>query len=75
MVSPNSPQKKKINVGDIVLFEQCWEDTAGNYHDEYAEILEIADDGHLKLKWQGVHPSTEDFLNGCHFRLEDISYV
>ncbi len=40
----------KVSVGDSVLLEQCWEDEAGNYHDEHVEIARILPDGRLKFR-------------------------
>ena len=47
--------KDKFKVGDQVLFEQCWEDEGGNYHDEWAEILRINKFGNLKLAARPVY--------------------
>lgn len=46
-INPNN-----IKVGDHIEVEQAWEDEAGNYHDECAEVLEIDEKtGLMKLKF------------------------
>ena len=45
--------------------EDAWEDTAGAYHDEYAEVLEIAADGRMRLKFGRDDVTT--FLDGCDY--------
>jgi tRNA A37 threonylcarbamoyltransferase TsaD len=62
----------KIKVGDTVLIEQCWEDAAGNYHDEYAKIIEIAPDGTLKLEWQVERQEIKDWLDTAEYNIGDL---
>lgn len=72
--------KDEYKVGDIVWFEECWEDEAGNYGDECAEILAIDETGRLKLKWllDGRNYKHEDkiraFLESFEYTLDDIAY-
>lgn len=41
--------KNNLKIGDEIMVEQAWEDEAGNYHDEVAEIKDMDDKGELKL--------------------------
>jgi len=42
--------KKEIKIGDEVLLEQCWEDEAGYYRDEYVIVSKILPNGLLKFR-------------------------
>ena len=63
-----SRYKPEIKVGDSIYVEQAWEDEAGNFHDEVAEVLEI-NDGKMRLKFQ--REDVTKFLDGADFRIED----
>lgn len=69
----NTAQVKKVySIGDVVNFEQCWEDETGNYHDESAEIEFIGKEGELTLTWLVDDPKLKNFLNDQSYNLEDI---
>ncbi len=61
--------KNKIKVGDTIEIEQAWEDEAGNYHDEFAEVLAIDADGDMKLKFD--RKDITKFLSGAEFNVKD----
>ncbi len=63
---------KKVEVGETVLVEQCWEDETGTYHDEYAEVLSVDP---LQLNFLNVRHEVAMFLLISEFTEEDISYV
>lgn len=63
--------KQEITIGDNILIEQAWEDEAGNYHDEYADVESIDDKGNMTLKFINVSPEVEEFLDGCVFNVKD----
>lgn len=44
--------KPKAKIGDRVFIEQAWEDEVGGFHDAYAEVIGIADDGELRLRFE-----------------------
>jgi hypothetical protein len=73
----NDEQKYKI--GDVVIFEECWEDESGGYHDESATILAIDKDGKLELEWHLDRyenaKEIEEFLESCEFKIDDIAYL
>lgn len=51
-------------IGDRVFIEQAWEDGAGHFHDAYAEVIGIADDGELRLRFEDK--AVDDFYgNGA----------
>jgi len=58
-----------IKVGDIIEVEQAWEDEAGNLHDEFPEVLSIADDGRMELDFG--RKDINDFLQGADFFVKD----
>jgi hypothetical protein len=59
---------REIRVGDNIWVEQAWEDEAGNYHDEHAEVLEIKD-GKMRLKF--MRDDLTKFLDGADFDVKD----
>ena len=59
-----------MNIKDMVLLEECWEDESGNYHDEYAEIISVEP---LRLKFIDVSDIVADFLSQQEFTIEDIT--
>lgn len=61
--------KKKIKVGDTIYIEQAWEDENGHFHDEYAEVLEIDEDGNMSLKFS--KEEVNKFLANAEFNVED----
>lgn len=62
---------KECKIGDTILIEQAWEDEKGNYHDEYAEVLEIARMGHMKLKFLNVPDEVDKHLQSFGYFAED----
>jgi hypothetical protein len=60
--------KRQPIVGDTICVEQAWEDEAGHYHDEFAEVTAI-NDGLMTLKF-GRQDIT-DFLEGAEYKVED----
>lgn len=42
-----------VKIGDEVLLEECWEDEAGNYHDEYVTVTKIYPDGRCRFRIDG----------------------
>lgn len=54
--------KNNLVAGDIILVEQAWEDEAGNYHDEYAQIASIKETGELELIFYQAPESVQKFL-------------
>ena len=63
--------RNKIRIGNEILVEQAWEDENGNYHDEYAKILDIKD-GKMKLKFKNIRKDVEEFLQGSEFFIKDF---
>lgn len=61
--------EEEISIGDIVKVEECWEDTTGAYHDEFAEVISL---NPIKLNFLDVPDKLREFLNACEFRLEDL---
>jgi hypothetical protein len=59
---------EEIKIGDNIFIEDAWEDEAGNYHDEVAEVLEIKD-GKMRLKFP--REDVTKFLDGADFLVED----
>lgn len=68
-------EEQKYKVGDIVWFEEVWEDITGAYHDECAKILAIGKDKKLKLEWLDVPQTVKEALEEDEHYLEDISYL
>ena len=60
---------KKIKVGDTICIEQAWEDDNGCLHDEYAEVLEIDEDGNMSLKFS--NKEINKFLTNAEFNVKD----
>ena len=60
----------KIKVGDTIEVEQAWEDDAGAYHDEEAEVLSIDNKGDMKLKFD--RKDITEWLNGAEFNVKDF---
>jgi hypothetical protein len=61
-----------LQVGDRVFIEQAWEDEAGHFHDDFAEIERISG-GRFYLKFE--RPEIDEFLKGCdweEWQLEKI---
>lgn len=56
-------------VGDTIYVEQAYEDESGAYHDEYAEVLEIDDQGFMKLSFDD--PKVTEFLTGADYYVND----
>lgn len=53
----------KIKVGDKIEVQQAWEDEAGNYHDEFAEVLSINQEtGELTLDFDEAPPLVKKWL-------------
>lgn len=63
----NNPNN--IQVGDTVYIEQAWEDTTGQYHDEYAEVKSIDEDGDMALEFDNLDVTM--FLSGAEFNVKD----
>ena len=63
----------KIQAGDRVLVEQAWEDEAGNYHDEYATVTHVRDDGSIDLKFD--ERRINEFLRSAEFKVSDVQKV
>ncbi len=57
--------KNNLVPGDIILVEQAWEDAAGYYHDEYAQIASIKEDGELELIFYQATEKAQEFLADC----------
>lgn len=63
MDNPNN-----LKVGDVICVETAWEDEAGQYHDEYAEIKGIAENGDMDLHFYEASEDVNDFLKDAeHF--------
>ena len=60
---------KKVKVGDIIEVQQAWEDEAGVYHDEFAEVLSIAKFGEMDLKFE--NEIVNKFLKDAEFYAQD----
>ena len=60
---------KKVKVGDIIEVQQAWEDEAGVYHDEFAEVLSIGKFGEMELKFN--RKSINGFLEKAEFYAQD----
>lgn len=61
-------KENEIKIGNWIHVEQAWEDEAGNYHDEVAEVLDIQD-GKMRLRFP--RQDVTDFLDGAEFLVED----
>lgn len=57
-----------MKIGDKVFVEQAWEDEAGDYHDEIAEVVAI-NDGLVTFKFD--RQDVMDWLSGCEYKAED----
>jgi hypothetical protein len=57
--------KNNLVAGDVIYVEQAWEDAAGNYHDEYAQIASIKEDGELELIFYQAPEKAQEFLRDC----------
>lgn len=64
-INMSEVNKNNLQVGDRIMVEEAWEDDAGHYHDEMAEITAIAEDGELSLDFYGASNEVRDFLAGC----------
>ena len=64
LVNPNN-----IKVGDVIEVQQAWEDESGAYHDEFPTVLEIKENGELKLDFG--NKEIDDFLEGAEFFAKD----
>ncbi len=60
-----------LKVGDVIEIEQAWEDEQGNYHDENPTILEIKENGELKLDFG--RKDINKFLSSAEFFAKDYS--
>lgn len=67
----NDNNPNNIKVGDTIYIEEAWEDDAGYYHDEYAEVIEVEDDGTLHLKFD--RPDVTEFLSTASFSADDYT--
>ena len=63
--------KNNLKIGDTILVEQAWEDEAGIYHDEFAEIIDISRTGELELKFMNVFPAVQLHLLNYEYRAND----
>lgn len=54
--------KNDLKVGDEILVEQAWEDETGNYHDEYAKIIEINKKGEMTLDFYDTTEEAREFI-------------
>lgn len=63
--------KKELKIGDEICVEQAWEDTSGAYHDEWAKVLNIKEDGTLELDFYDASPKIKEWLEGFEFKAED----
>lgn len=68
MENPNN-----IKIGDVIEVQQAWEDETGNYHDEFATVLEIKDDGDMRLKFHNVTKEIQEFLDQMDHFAKDYS--
>lgn len=57
MENPNN-----IKVGDVIEVQQAWEDEAGQYHDEFAKVLSVAEDGEMTLDFFEAPQLVQNFL-------------
>jgi len=60
-----------INVGDVVIVQQAYEDDQGNYHDLSATVLSIEADGHVDLEFRAP-TEIREFLAGCEWTLDSL---
>lgn len=60
-----------IKVGDTIEVQQAWEDEAGQYHDEFAEVNAIEEDGRLDLGFPNTTDETNTFLRGMDYFAKD----
>lgn len=60
----------EIKVGDTILVEQAWEDDSGMYHDEYAKVLSIDENGDMKLKFK--RKKINEYLKSATFNVKKI---
>jgi hypothetical protein len=58
-----------IEIGSIVLVEEAWEDEAGDYHDEFAEVVSLDP---LKLKFMNEDPYTNECCESQDWTIEDL---
>lgn len=56
--------KNGLQEGDVIFVEQAWKDERGHYHDEYAEITAIKENGELELNWLWADARVRKFLKG-----------
>lgn len=63
----------EIKKGDTVLIEQAWEDEAGHYHDEYAEVIGIGESGELSVEFLNVSDEVQKFLEGMEWTGDQVS--
>ena len=63
----NNPNN--IKVGDTIYVEEAWEDEGGYYHDEYAKVTGIDDNGYLSLKFN--RPDITRFLSSADFEAKN----
>ena len=62
-----------LKVGDRIEVEQAWEDESGAYHDEFPTVLEIKDNGELKLDFGSKE--INDFLKDAEFFAKDYQVL
>lgn len=63
---------KKYKEGDIIEFEQCWEDEHGNFHDEEARLIRIDANGNLELEWLVEDPRIKEYLELMGLMVSDL---
>ena len=51
-----------IKIGDLIEVQQAWEDEAGSYHDEFAKVTDIQEDGELELDFFEAPQLVQNFL-------------
>ena len=70
----NEYNKNDLKVGDTIMVEQAWEDEAGGEHDEEAEIVSIAENGELGLKFPYAREEVKTFLeNSDGYKANDYT--
>jgi hypothetical protein len=66
-----------VKIGDRVEIEQAWEDDDGFFHAAFAEVIGIADDGELRLRFE--EKAVDDFYGngavGAGFTEADVEVV
>lgn len=45
-----------LKVGDEVYLEDCWEDIAGRYYDEYLTVTKVYEDGRCRFHLDTAYP-------------------